>query len=149
MALPQVPHQQAVRQHDEVHVPGLALAVTQLTVPHAQLLLAIPMKGLRACPPIPITPYNPADFPPNPVGHQDNAWRGVVAAVPQDNNPNTVLHVRDTQGTGEVPLRVLALPQRLAHAGFDLSRQRRRLEQLPLVRQLAIELERADVATRL
>ena len=29
MALPQLPHQEAVRQHHEVHVPGLALAVTQ------------------------------------------------------------------------------------------------------------------------
>jgi len=28
MALPQLLHQEAVRQHDEVHVPGLALAVT-------------------------------------------------------------------------------------------------------------------------
>src|SRR6266567_2796841 len=37
-ALPQLTHQQAVRQHDEVQVPGLALTVTQLTIPQAQLL---------------------------------------------------------------------------------------------------------------
>src|SRR5437763_15529306 len=70
MALPQLSHQEAVRQHDEVHVPGLALAVTQLTSPHAQLLLAIPMKGLCACPTMPIGPHHPRYLPLNPVRHQ-------------------------------------------------------------------------------
>src|SRR5919106_2159943 len=49
-ALPQLGHQQTVHQHDEIHMPGLALAVAQLTIPHAQLLLTVPMKGLSACP---------------------------------------------------------------------------------------------------
>ncbi len=31
-ALLQLAHEQTVRQHDQVHVPGLALGITQLTI---------------------------------------------------------------------------------------------------------------------
>ncbi len=48
--LPQLTHEQTVRQHDQVHVSGLALAVAELTVSHAKLLLTVPMIGLRAVP---------------------------------------------------------------------------------------------------
>src|SRR5208337_3907253 len=51
---PQLTHQETVRQHDQVHVPCLALDITQLTIPEAELLLAVPMEGLRTCPAIPI-----------------------------------------------------------------------------------------------
>ncbi len=37
MALLELAHEQAVRQHDQVHVPCLALAVAKLTVSHAKL----------------------------------------------------------------------------------------------------------------
>ena len=40
-------------------------------------------------------------------------------------------------------------PQRLAHARVDLGGQLRRLEDAPLVFQLAVELERADIASGL
>ena len=46
----QLAHQSGVRQHDEVHVPGLAHSVTQLTLTHAQVLLPVPVVGLRAGP---------------------------------------------------------------------------------------------------
>ena len=72
MALPQLLHQKTVRQYHEVHVPGLALAVAQLTVPHAQLLLAIPMKGFRACPTMPIHTHHTRYFPLDSVRHQNN-----------------------------------------------------------------------------
>lgn len=49
-ALLQLAHEQAVRQHDQVHVPGLAPDVTQPTVAQPELLLAVPMDGLRARP---------------------------------------------------------------------------------------------------
>ena len=71
--LPQLAHEQTVRQHDQVHVPGLALAITQLTVSHAKLLLTVPMKGLRACPAMPVRPHDPTHFPGDPIGHQDLA----------------------------------------------------------------------------
>ena len=48
--LPQLAHQETIRQHDQIHVPGVALGITQLTVAEAELLLTVPMKGLRTCP---------------------------------------------------------------------------------------------------
>src|ERR671932_846734 len=48
--LPQLSHQGAVRQEHEIHMPGLALAIPELTITHAQMLLAVPMKGLSSCP---------------------------------------------------------------------------------------------------
>ena len=38
-ALLELAHEQTVRQHHEVHMPGLALAAAQLTISHAQFLL--------------------------------------------------------------------------------------------------------------
>jgi len=43
-ALPQLTHQDAVRQEDQVHVAGLTTAVPDLTFAHAQMLLAVPIK---------------------------------------------------------------------------------------------------------
>ncbi len=37
--LPKLAHEQTVRQHDEVHMPYLALAATQLTISHTKFLL--------------------------------------------------------------------------------------------------------------
>src|SRR5918994_3942579 len=58
-ALLQLAHEQTVRQHDQVHVPGLALVITQLTVPQTDLLLAVPMERLRARPAVPEYPHDP------------------------------------------------------------------------------------------
>src|SRR5262245_48643732 len=41
----QLTHQSGVRQNDELHVPGLAHAVPELTLAHAQMLLPVPMEG--------------------------------------------------------------------------------------------------------
>ncbi len=144
---PQLTHQEAVRQHDEVRVPGLALTVTQLTIPQAQLLLAIPMKGLRACPATPIHTHDACDFPLHPVGHQDDARLGVLPLRPEQDDPYLVADVRNAQRAGEVPLLLVALTQQLAHAGIDLGRQLGSLLPLALVLQLAVELQGADVAT--
>src|SRR6476619_981774 len=62
-ALPQLAHEQTVRQHDQVDVPGLALEVTQLTVAQAHVLLAVPMEGLRPCPAMSVYPYDPTHLP--------------------------------------------------------------------------------------
>src|SRR5512142_2521010 len=53
-ALLQLAQEQTVRQHDQVHVPGLALEITQLTVTQSELLLAVPMEGLRTPPAMPV-----------------------------------------------------------------------------------------------
>src|ERR671921_1946962 len=59
--LPQLAHEQTVRQHDQVDVPGLALDITQLTIPQTDLLLAVPMERLRARPAMPVHPHDPTD----------------------------------------------------------------------------------------
>src|SRR5512142_2775410 len=61
-ALLQLAHEQTVRQHDQVHVPGLALEITQLTVAQSELLLAVPMKGLRPYPALAVNPHDATYF---------------------------------------------------------------------------------------
>src|SRR3954447_11347252 len=102
-ALPQLAHEQAVRQHDQVDVPGLALDITQLTVAQPELLLAVPMECLRARPAMSVHPHDPTDLPGDPVGHQDLAALLVLAVVPQDDDSYLVLHVGDTHRHGEIP----------------------------------------------
>src|SRR5215211_549880 len=46
----QLAHQSGVHHHDEVHVSGLTHSVTQLTLAHAQMLLPVPVVGLRLSP---------------------------------------------------------------------------------------------------
>src|SRR4051812_5784045 len=82
-ALLQLAHEPTLRQHDQVHVPGLALEATQLTLPQPELLLPVPMKRLRARPTMPIHPNAPAPPPGGPVGDQDLDRFGVVAIPPQ------------------------------------------------------------------
>src|SRR5438093_3678088 len=68
--VPQLGHQGAVRQEDEIHVPGLALAAPELTITHAQMLLAVPMEGLGSCPALPIGLEDAMHFPIGAVGDQ-------------------------------------------------------------------------------
>src|SRR5947209_3529316 len=82
-ALLQLAHEQTVRQHDQVYVPGLALEITQLTITQPELLLAVPMKRLRARPTMPRDPDASAHLPGGPVGDQDLDRFGVVAIPPQ------------------------------------------------------------------
>ncbi len=73
-ALPPWPPPQTVRHQDEVPVLCLALAVTQLTVSPAQRLLALPRKGFRACPTLPLDAHDATDLPAHSVRHQEEAW---------------------------------------------------------------------------
>src|SRR5512135_2958076 len=87
-ALLQLAHEQTVRHHDQVHVPGLALDITQQTVPQSELLLAVPMKGLRPCPALAVHPHDPTHLPGDPVRHQDLDRLHVVAIPPEDHDPD-------------------------------------------------------------
>ena len=71
-ALAQLSHEQTVHQQHEVEMPRLALAAAQLTVAQAQMLLAVPMQGLRACPALPIAAQHPGDFPVGLIGNQES-----------------------------------------------------------------------------
>src|SRR5436189_5276716 len=48
--VPQLGHQGAVRQEYEIHVPCLALALPELTIAHAEMLLPVPLEGVGSCP---------------------------------------------------------------------------------------------------
>ena len=83
--LPQLAHQETIRQHDQIYVPGLALGITQLQFAEAELLLTVPMKGLRTCPAMPVHPHDPTHFPGDPIGHQDLAGL-VIVPIPPENH---------------------------------------------------------------
>src|SRR6516162_11057060 len=144
-ALPQLAHQETIRQHDQVHVPGLALGITQLTVAEAELLLTVPMKGLRSCPAMPVYPHDPTDFPGDPIGHQDLAGIRIVLVPPENHDPNLVLHVGDAHAHREVPLPSLTDPHLLAITCGDRGRQIVGLDDPSLPLQLAVTLEVADI----
>src|SRR6516165_9650724 len=146
--LPQLAHQETIRQHDQVHVPGLALGITQLTVAEAELLLTVPMKGLRTCPAIPVHPHDPSHFPGDPIGHQDFAGLVIVPIPPENYNPNLMLHVGDTHTYREVPLPFVTDPHLLAIACEDRGRQIVGLDDPSLPIQLAVALEVADITPR-
>src|SRR5438477_5676971 len=99
----QLTHEQTVRQHDQVHVPGLALAIAELTVAHPQLLLAVSMKGLRTCPALPIRADDPRGFPKDSIRYQDLPGFGVLTSIPDDDDADFVLHTGNMQTRREEP----------------------------------------------
>jgi len=69
-ALAQLGYQQTVHQQHEVEMPRLALAAAQLTVAQAQMLLTVPMQGLRPCPALSIPAQHPGYFPVRVIGNR-------------------------------------------------------------------------------
>src|SRR5215212_5204582 len=63
-----LPHEGGIRQDDQMHVPGLAQAVSELTLTHAEMLLSVPMEGLCPCPAFPIRLEHAMDFPIGAIG---------------------------------------------------------------------------------
>ena len=72
--------------------------------PHTQMLLAVPMKGLRARPAFAIDVQYPPDLPIHPVGHQALDRLLAVFAIPQNHQANGMIDVGKTHGLGEIPL---------------------------------------------
>ena len=141
-------HEQSVREHDQVHVPGLALAVTQLTISHAKLLLPVPMKGLRACPAIAIDLQNPNHFPSYAVGYQHLTRLAIPLLVPDDHDPHLVVDVRDADGRRKIPLLLATAMKRLATVGIDFRGHFLGLQFAALPPNLPIELQVAHVTSR-
>src|SRR5262245_35667689 len=144
--LPQLRHQGAVRQEYEIHVPRLALAFPELTITHAQMLLAVPMEGLCSCPALAIALEDAMHFPIGAISDEYLAWFGISLLLPQHHNPNRVLDTRNADALGEIPL-LLAINGRFAPTqrsqfalypvtGFPV---------FPIDRDGAIELQIADV----
>src|SRR4029453_3258881 len=102
--MPQLAHQGAGGQEHEIHVAGLALAAPELTLAHAQMLLPVPMEGLRSCPALAVGLENTMHFPTGAVGNQNLAWFGIPLASPQHHNPHRVIDARNANALGEVPL---------------------------------------------
>ncbi len=106
--LAQLGYQQTVHQQHEVEMPRLALAAAQLTVAQAQMLLAVPMQGFRACPALPVAAQHPGHFPRGLIGDQNLDRFLAVPMVPENHHPHGVRILRQPNLLGEVPLRALA-----------------------------------------
>jgi len=76
-------------------VAGLLLAAAYLTVSQAQLLLAVPMKGLGACLAMALYQYHPNDFPSYTVTDQRFTCLRAPAFTPKQHDPHGVRHVRN------------------------------------------------------
>ena len=145
--LPELGHEQSVRQHDQVHVPCLAPAVAQLTSSHAKLLLAVPMKGLRACPAIAINQQDPSDFPASAVGDQDLAGFTIAFPIPDNDDSYFMLDIRDADSCREIPLLLTATLERLPAFRFDLGSHFLRLQFVTLPPDLPVELQVAHITS--
>src|SRR5438874_1177740 len=62
------------------------------------------MKCFRAGPTMPIGTHDPTGFPLNTVRHQYNAGLAIIFLVPNNQDTDFVLNVRNAQRASEVPL---------------------------------------------
>ena len=148
-ALLELAHEQTVRQHDQVHVPCLALAVAKLTVSHAKLLLAVPMIGLRACPAISIAADDAPHFPAYSIGDENLTGLLVSSIIPDDHDSHLVIHVGNANRAGEVPLPLVAAADFFASFGRDRRGELFGLQFFAPNSDLAVELQVAHITARL
>jgi hypothetical protein len=87
-----------------VHVPGLAFSVPELTVAHAEMLLGVPMKRLRACPSFPVDSKDACDIPEDAIGNEEFPGLTVTPTRPEDHETNLVVNTGELHGLREVPL---------------------------------------------
>ena len=99
-------HQSGIRQGDEVHVPGLAHPVPELTLAHAQVLLPVPVKGLRPGPASLVDLQDAMRFPARAIGDQNLARLVGCRTRPEYEHAHRMTDTRQANGRGEVPLGV-------------------------------------------
>ena len=141
MALLQLRHQETVRQEDQVHVAGLTTAAPKLTFTHAQMLLAIPMEAFCACPTIAIYTKDSSHFPSRSVGDQSLFGFRVLMFAPENHDTDFVIHPRDTDTDGEVPLTRFSDLYNFAILGTNLRGQVLNFEIFAFKEDLTIELD--------
>ena len=95
----QLAREQTVRHRDDIHVPGLALIVTRLTLAHAEFLFPVPVKVLLARPAITFHQQDPVHFPGRSIRHQYLACLLVAALVPEDHRADFVVDFRSSSPT--------------------------------------------------
>lgn len=144
-AVAQLTHQDAVRQEDQIHVAGLATAFPELTIAHAQMLLAVAMEALGAAPAMAVHAEDAADLPMGLVRHEDLSRCLAVVSFPQDHQAHAMIDAGDADTLAEVQLFLAIDDHGLAIFGFDQRRDLLGLERLPLERHLSVELQIADV----
>ena len=144
-ALPQLVHQNAMRQEDHVQVPGLAPAVPELTVAHAQMLLAVPMEALCASPAATINPQYPRNLPMGAIADENLFRLFAFMFIPEDNHPDLMVHVGDANAFGEVPLPQTVDHHRFTSFGVDLAGQFIGSDLLALENDLTVEFQVAYV----
>jgi hypothetical protein len=101
-ALVERAYQQTARCADEIHLAGLPLAITHLAIAEPQLLLAVPMKRLGACPAVSIHQHRANHLSDQPITHQ-RFTRRLFALLPKQDNPHGMRDVRNPHLFTEVP----------------------------------------------
>jgi hypothetical protein len=88
----QLAREQTVRHHDAIHVPGLALHVTTLTLAHAEFLFPVPVKGLGPRLAITLHQPDPIHVRGPSIHHQYLAFASLllVALAPKDHHAHSV-----------------------------------------------------------
>ena len=141
----QFPYQKTVRQEHAVRVSGLTHAVPKLTISQSQFLLSVSVKGLRARPTTAIRFDDPLRVPVNLVRYENLPRPRVVFVTPQDHDADLVVDIRHRHADAQIPLLDAVDRHRLAGFGTDRLRELHRLLFDALERQLAVELQIADV----
>ena len=151
----QFPYQKTVRQEHAVRVSGLTHAVPKLTISQSlkkktrllSVSVRIPeIQRLRARPTTAIRCDDPLRVPVNLVRNENLSRLCVVFVPPQDHDADLVVDIRHRHADGQMPLLDPVDRHRLAVARRDRLRKFHRLLLDALERQLAIELQVADVA---
>ena len=128
-----------------MHVPGLAIAVSELTLAHAQMLLPVPMEGLCSGPASLVAFEDAMGFPMRPIGDQDFPRLCGIGRGPQDQDPHWVMDVWQSDRLAEIPLGMACDREFGPHQQRETRGPGTERVWLPIDLNRAIRLEVADV----
>jgi len=138
-----------VRQKNHIHMAGLALASSELTVAHAQMLLAVPMEALRPTPAAAVNAEYSTYLPIDTITDKNLAGISIIAFIPKYDYPDTMVNTVNTDALSEIPLFPVADDNTLAVVWFYLSSQFLGLEFFAAENNLTVELQITDIASSL